>query len=541
MTPGYSLPSPTTSSRSAAPALAPFVLGTLIVVAAVANFNLTVANVALPSIGASFNASQLAINMIAVGYSLGLAASVLWFGALGDRYGRKLMLMLGLALAVPASLVAGLAPSPDILFLARVAGGLSAGLMYPTTLALITALWSPPARTRAIALWAALGSGSTVLGPVLAGILLEFFAWGSVFLVSIPIVFVALYLTWRYVPARVGETTAPVDNIGGLLSAVAIGALVVGLNFIALPAQQELAVGLFATAAIGLVLFVVRQRRAANPLYDLDVAARPTFWVAAVAGIIVFGSLMGILFINQQYLQNVLDYGTLAAGVAIVPAAVVMIIVAPRSATLVQQWGSRATLLLGQAFLAVAFVTMFFLWGEGTPYWVVVIPLLLMGVGVGFAQTPSSSSLTASVPIRRVGMASGTADLQRDLGGALMTSVFGALLTAGYAASMGTAIGASGQDVTAATQSQLQVSYASAANLEAANPEYADQIIAAARSSFLAGDNLAYAAGFAAVVLGAAVVFLRFPKKEDEARVHVAYQAQDRVTADPADATKGGE
>jgi DHA2 family multidrug resistance protein-like MFS transporter len=542
VTPAASLPTNASTARPGTPARAPFVLGTLILVAAVANFNLTVANVALPSIGASFNASQFAINMIAVGYSLGLAASVLWFGALGDRYGRKLMLLLGLALAMPASLVAGLAPSPEILFLARVAGGLSAGLMYPTTLALITALWSSPARTRAIALWAALGSGSTVLGPVLAGILLGSFAWGSVFLISIPIALVALVLTWRYVPARVSETTAGVDNVGGLLSAIAIGALVVGLNFIALPAQQLLAFGLFATAAIGLVLFAVRQRRAPNPLYDLDIAARPTFWVAAVAGIIVFGSLMGILFINQQYLQNVLEYGTLAAGLAIVPAAVMMIIVAPRSATLVQQWGSRATLLLGQAFLALAFVAMFFLWGEGTPYWVVVIPLLLMGVGVGFAQTPSSNSLTASVPISRVGMASGTADLQRDLGGALMTSVFGALLTAGYAASMGTAIASSGQDVTAATQSQLQVSYASAANLAAANPEYSDQILAAARSSFLAGDNLAYLAGFVAVVLGAAVVFLRFPKKEDEERIHAEYLAHDNspeASAAPAATTKG--
>jgi hypothetical protein len=177
---------------------------------------------------------------------------------------------------------------------------------------------------------------------------------------------------------------------------------------------------------------------------------------------------------------------------------------------------------------------MLFLWGEGTPYWVVVIPLLLMGVGVGFAQTPSSNSLTASVPIRRVGMASGTADLQRDLGGALMTSIFGALLTAGYAASMGSAIAASGQDVAATTQSQLQLSYASAANLAAANPEHSDQIIAAARSSFLEGDTLAYGAGLVAVALGAGIVFFRFPTKEDEDRVHAAYLVQDEAAATSA-------
>ena len=123
---------------------------------------------------------------------------------------------------------------------------------------------------------------------------------------------------------------------------------------------------------------------------------------------------------------------------------------------------------------------MFFLWGESTPYWIVAIPLVLMGIGVGLAGTPSSNSLTGSVPVRRVGMASGTADLQRDLGGALMTSIFGALLTAGYAAAMGTAIADSGEDVTATTQSQLQLSYASAADLADQYPQYSDQIITAA-------------------------------------------------------------
>jgi DHA2 family multidrug resistance protein-like MFS transporter len=540
-------PAPDTSAASPAgtggttPPNAGVVLGSLILVAAVANLNLAVANVALPSIGQAFDASQVSLNLIAVGYSLGLAASVLWFGALGDRYGRKLMILLGMSLAVPASLVAGLAPSPEILFLARLVGGLSAGLAYPTTLALITALWSGPARTRAIALWSALGSGTAVLGPIVAGLLLEFFDWGSVFLVTIPLALVALYLAWRFVPAHVNESTGRVDNVSGLLSVVMIGALVVALNFVAVPNMLELALGLFAVAGAGLVLFVVRQRRAPEPLYDLDVAARPTFWVAAAAGIIIFGSLMGILFINQQYLQNVLGYNTLQAGAAILPAAVLMVFVAPRSAKLVHERGSRATLLLGQSLLALAFIAMFFLWGEDTPYWLVAVPLVLMGAGVGLAGTPSSNSLTASVPVERVGMASGTADLQRDLGGALMTSIFGALLTAGYAGAMGTAIAASGQDVTAATQSQLQLSYASAANLAAADPQFADAIAAAAKSSFLAGDQLAYLAGVIAVALGASLVYLFYPRQAAEERVRAAYQAEDRARAAHAGGATGGE
>lgn len=513
---------------SGAPPHARIVLGSLILVAAVANLNLSVANVALPSIGKSFDSSQTMLDLIAVGYSLGLAASVLWFGALGDRYGRKMMIILGMLLAVPASLVAGFAPSDTVLLGARVVGGLSAGLAYPTTLALITALWAAgPARTRAIAAWSALGGGTAMLGPLIAGFLLEHFAWGSVFLVTIPLALVALYMAWRHVPAHVNEATAPVDNIGGVLSAVMIGTLVVALNFITVPNMQALALGLLAVAALGLVLFVVRQRRAADPLYDLKVASRATFWVAAVAGIIVFGSLMGIAFINQQYLQNVLGYDTLQAGAAILPAVIFMVLVAPRSARLVQERGSRATLLLGQSILGLAFIAMFFLWGEGTPYWIVAIPLGLMGIGVGLAGTPSSNSLTGSVPVRRVGMASGTADLQRDLGGALMTSIFGALLTAGYAAAMGTAIADTGQDVSATTQSQLQLSYASAADLAAANPQYADEIMAAAESSFLEGDQLAYIAGLVAVVIGGALTYFFFPRKEEEERLRLVFHEED--------------
>ena len=170
-----------------APDRAGVVLVTLILVAAVANLNLSVANVALPSIGQAFDSSQVTLNLIAVGYSLGLAASVLYLGAVGDRYGRKLMLLLGTALAIPMSVLAAYAPSDEVLFVARVGGGLAAGMAFPTTLALITALWSGASRTKAIALWSALGGAIAALGPLASGALLEYFWWGSVFLLTLPL------------------------------------------------------------------------------------------------------------------------------------------------------------------------------------------------------------------------------------------------------------------------------------------------------------------------------------------------------------------
>jgi len=211
-----------------------------------------------------------------------------------------------------------------------------------------------------------------------------------------------------------------------------------------------------------------------------------------------------------------------------------MVIVAPRSAKLVQSKGSRRTLLMGQFAILLAFAGMFLLWKEGTSYWIVMIPLIFLGIGVGLAGTPSSNSLTGSVPVERVGMASGTADLQRDLGGALMTSIFGALLTAGYASAMGQAIDESGKNITESTQSQLQLSFASAENLAEQNPKYASQITSAAQQSFLDGDRWAYVAAMVAVLIGMALVFRFFPRQDEEERLRAAYHAHDAESLGPA-------
>jgi len=527
------------TESSTAPERAGLVLVALILVAGVANLNLSVANVALPDIGKHFDSSQTTLDLIAVGYSLGLAASVLYLGALGDRYGRKLMLICGMVLSIPASLLAAFAPSDTVLFGARVLGGLSAGMAYPTTLALIAALWSGPGRTKAIALWSAIGGGIASLGPLVAGALLEHFEWGSVFLITLPLVGVALVMAWVFVPAHVNETTDAVDNLGGILSVVLVGALVLSINFAPVPNKGMLAISLGIVAVAALVAFYLRQRRASNPLYDLDVAARPTFWVAACAGIIVFGSLMGAAFISQQYLQNVLGYSTLEAGAAFLPTVLFMIVVAPRSAKLVESRGARFTLLCGYVFLLLAFLWMLLLWDTGSAYWEIAAAYAFIGIGVGFAGTPASHSLTGSVPVQRAGMASGTADLQRDLGGAIMQSIFGALLTAGYSAAAAGAVAASGKDVSTSVENQLTKSFAGAEAVANRYPQYASQITAAARQSFLHGDKWAYSAGLVAVALGAVLVFFRFPKHDAEVELLSRYHAEDTAGVARQEAIEG--
>ncbi|MFN8499059.1 MAG: MFS transporter [Anaerolineae bacterium] len=527
---------PTTPSAvsTAAPAREKLVLATLIIIAAVANLPLAMANVALPSIGASFDASQTQLNLVAVAYSLGLACSVLWLGALGDRYGRKQIAILGVVLAMPAAIISAFAPQIQVLVFGRLFGGFAAGMAYPTTLALITALWAPgPSRTRAIALWAAIGGAISCCGPLLSGLLLTVFPWSAVFLVVLPVAVVALILALLYLPSHVNEETAPVDNLGGILSLLFIGSLVLGINFLPVASMRTTALGLLVVALIAAVFFVWRQRRAKNPLYDLKIAARPTFWVAALAGIVVFGSLMGAMFIGQQFLQDVLSYSTVQAGFAILPGAIFMILVAPRSAKLVEARGARFTLLFGYVFVLLGFLTMLLLWQEGISYWPVALGYAFVGIGVGLAGTPASRSLTSSVPVKRAGMASGTADLQRDLGGALFQSLFGAFLAAGYASAMAASLASdpNASQVPSSVTNSLEMSFAGAQAMAAQYPQYASQITAAAKASFLAGDQYAYIAGIIAVLVGAAIVARFFPKLEMERKLEEGYHAEDMAQA----------
>ena len=364
-----------------------------------------------------------------------------------------------------------------MLFGARVLGGVSAGMAYPTTLALIAALWSGPGRTKSIALWSALGGAIASLGPLVSGALLEQFDWGSVFLITLPLVVVAFPMAARLVPAHVNETTEAVDNLGGILSVVLVAALILAINFAPVPDKGDLALGLAAIAVVALIAFVIRQRRASNPLYDLHVAARRIFWVAAVRG----------------------DHRVrLADGRRVhqpaVPAERARLLDARRGRGVPARdrlHGARRA-ALGQArrvarrplhaavrlrVPAARLRSRCCCCGRrAVPYWKIGLAYVFIGIGVGFAGTPASHSLTGSVPVQRAGMASGTADLQRDLGGAIMQSIFGALLTAGYAAAAAAAIAAApnNQQINDSVQNQLTKSFAGAEAAAEQYPQYAE-------------------------------------------------------------------
>jgi DHA2 family multidrug resistance protein-like MFS transporter len=506
------------------------ILTVLILGAVVANVNLAIANVALPSIGAALDTSQAELNLVAVGFTLGLASSVLYLGALADRYGRKPAMMLGAALSIPTSLLAAWAPNASVLIVARVSGGLAAGLLYPITLSLITGLFRGGARTRAIALWSGIGGGCSALGPLVGGLLLGRFWWGSVFLPSVPIAVLVVVLAGLWLPRHAGETSEPVDHPGGVLSVVFIGPLVLAISLVPNDGFNGTVVGLFVVALVGLVLFVVRERRAPSPLFDLKVLGARTFTIALIGGTITWGGLLGATFIGQQYTQNVLGYSPLSAALITLPAAVFVAAAARPAGRLITSRGSRVPLALGLAVTTVGFCGMA-LFGTTSSAVVVGIVYGVLGLGIGLAGPPSSSSLMGSVPVARAGMGSASNDLQRDFGGALFQAVMGTLLAVEYTNYFTKAFAAlppqQAQQLSQQAAATISQSFAGAEQVAKQFPQaQAQQLVAAAQQAFVDGKTAAILFAVIACLIGLALVWLLYPNKLDEEATYARVASQ---------------
>ncbi len=504
-----------TAVASVVPTRAGTVLSVLILGAFVSNVNLAIANVALPDIGRELNASQAQLTVVASAFAMALAATVLYLGAIGDRYGRKLLCVSGAALTIPASMLAAWSPTVEALTAARIISGVAAGLLFPTTLSMISALWAGPARTKAIALWSGIGAGAVAIGTVLGGLMLENFWWGSVFLIAVPFAVLVLVLGFVVLPWHAGEENGAVDHIGGVLSIVGIGALIAGIQHVDNHPSPTLAV-YFVIAILALGLFLVRQMHAPRPLIDLDLARHRTFWVAALSGTIAFGSLLGAMFIGQQFTQNILGYDTLESALTVLPASACLLLVSPLAAQVLIKKGGRYVLTLGITMIAIAFIVMWLLWKPGASVWSLLIAYAIIGTGVAFAVAAATRALMGSVPISRAGMGSAFTDLTRDFGGAIMQAIMGTVLAIGYTDHL-TKVYASlnpsqaealGQEAATAIESSFSIAEEIAKKYP---PPYDQAIVNAASDAFSQGKSLAFILAIILVVLAGVISWWKFP------------------------------
>lgn len=532
-------------SAGTAPPRSALVLTSLILGAVAANMNLGIANVALPTIGRELGATQAQLTSVANAFTLGLACSVLYFGAIGDRYGRKLLFKLGAFFSVPTALLSAYAPSVEFLVVGRFLSGLAAGLLFPTTLSILSALYSGRRQTKAIALWSGIGGGFAALGPLIGGLLLGQFWWGSVFLVTVPLAAIDLVLGWIVLPERAGEDATTVDHIGGVLSVVAVASLVIALQSVAGFNWWQVAV-LSGVSIVAFLLFFRRQKSAPRPLVDLKAASATTFWVAAVAGTVTFGALMGTLFIGQQFTQNVLSFTALEGAVYQLPVPVFMILMSIPAARLVVKLGGRVTFTIGLVLLSFAFVWILTFWRPGAAGFHVLFAYTFVGIGVGLAVTPASKALMASLPASRAGMGSAFTDLTRDFGGSVMNAIMGTALAVAYGASISRALSsltpAQSEALGNDAAQQIVASFEGAEGVAATYPpNVAQQIISQAAESFSEGKEVAVALALAFALTSIVLVWWKYPHKEEEFAFFGEIEAQNRATAKAeAEADAGG-
>jgi MFS family permease len=492
----------------------------LVTGAIISNISLSVANVALPSIGRELNASQDQLTAVANAFALGLAATVLYFGAIADRYGRKLMFVLGAVLTIPTAFLSAFAPSVEILILGRFTSGLAAALLFPTTLSLISSLYRNHAKVTAIALWSGIGGGVASIGPVIGGWLLEYFWWGSVFLITVPLVVVALIMGLISLPWKCDEDPGAVDHLGGILSVLGVLTLITA---IVLSAQgiDAMLIAFFFASIVFLVLFFWRQATAPRPLVDLPLLKARTLWVAFLSSSITFGSLIGAMFIGQQFMQNVLGYTALEAALVVVPSAICTMIFGALAGKLVIQFGSRFAFAWGLGSVALAFTIMLLKWTADASLLWIFVAYAFVGIGVGLAATPASQALMSSVPPERAGMGSAFLDLTRDFGGAVIQARMGALLAVAYAGSIKAQLSAlpssDAAQVTGELTNKLTSSYSSAVDVsQGYSSQVAKGIVDGAAMAFTDGKSAAIAVALALTLIGLAVSLLFFPNKEKE-------------------------
>jgi len=486
------------------------ILAVLVISLLVVVLDNTVLNVALRTIADpvhGLGATQTDLEWSINSYTLVFAGLLFTAGVLGDRFGRRKVLLLGMAVFGIASLASAYAATPGQLIWARALMGIGGAAVMPATLSIISNVFDPRERARAIGAWAGAVGLGVAIGPVVGGLLLEHFWWGSVFLINVPIVVLGIVAIIALVPDSRDPNPGRIDIAGVLLSIAGLVLIVYGIisggdhGFGHPRAWATLLAGI----AI-MVVFVLVERRLAFPSLDVKLFRNPRFSAAVGSVGLVFFAAMGTLFFLAFYLQLVRGYSPLESGLLMTPFAVAQLVFAPRSAAMVRKYGAKVVCAVGLGLVTAVLVGMSFLQVD-TPIWIVGALFFVQGVGMANVMPPATESIMSTLPREKAGVGSAVANTVRQVGGALGVAILGSVLAAVYRSEIKPSVGALPGPQAHTAEQSISGTYAVAEKLGPGAPALVD----AGNTAFV--HAMHWAAGGSAIVgaLGVIVVLLWLP------------------------------
>lgn len=476
----------------------------------------TIVNVALPTLNRDLGAGTTDLQWIVDAYTLVFSALLLTMGHLGDRFGRRRALQVGLVLFAVTSLLAALSSTSGQLIGARALMGIGAALIFPATLAILVNVFTDAKeRAAAIGIWTAMVGVAVAVGPVAGGFLLEHFAWGAIFMVNIPVVVIALLLGAVLLPESRDPNSGSLDYLGLALSTGGVGLIVWAI--IEAPQRGWLSAGIVAALVVGaalLTVFVFVERRLLHPMLDVRLFKNARFTAASLSVTTAFFALFGFIFLITQFLQLVQGYTPLQAGIRTLPFAVATGVTSPLAIVLMQRFGSKAIVTLGLLVMAAGFV-MAATVGVDTPYLgIVVLSMVTIAAGLGLATSPATESIMGALPPEQAGAGAAVNDTTRELGGTLGVAVVGSVFLSVYGSQVGDAYRSLG--LPQRFESIVAESMGGGLRVAERLPSgQGAQLAAVVRSAFIDGLSRGSLVAAAVVAVGAVVAWLFLPARAD--------------------------
>ena len=505
----------------------------------------SILNVALPTIQKDLDATSSDLQWIVDSYTLVFAGLLLTAGALGDKFGRRGALQIGFILFGIGSIAAAMSGSSGMLIGTRAFMGIGGALIMPATLSIITNVFPPEDRAKAIGIWAGTAGLGGALGPLTGGFLVTHFYWGSVFLVNVPIVIVGLIAGVFLIPTSKDPSSPKLDPIGAVLSIVGLALVLYAI--IEAPVKGWTSSATIGVGSIGLavcVAFVVWESKSTHPMLDITFFKKARFTAAAMAITFVFFSMFGSLFLQTQYFQFVLGYSALDTGIRMLPFAAAMMVIAPLSAPIAARIGTKITVAAGLGLVTIGLLLLTQLQVD-TPYANIFWRLMIMAAGMGLTMAPATESVMGSLPLHKAGVGSAVNDTTRQIGGALGVAVIGSVLATTYGDKIGSFLAGLGIPlpqpvVDASTNNIGALKNGLLPALDGMGmTDVAAQVNSAANQAFVSAVHWGVLVAAAATAVGVVMVLVWLPAHARDADLHeqelefVDQEIADRV-ANPA-------